>query len=725
MGFYLRKSISFGGVRFDFSKSGIGASVGVKGFRFGMGLRGNYVHMGRGGIYYRAVLGAKKGNVQRTQPARPEGERDKGDGLLFQEIESGDISFIIDSSSQEIVNEINAKCKKTPCWPLAILCAFIPSVGIPIAIIAAILINVLIDKRRKTTIIFYDIEEQAEQEIQQLYNAFEQLMNCSFVWHIASQAAVQDRKYHAGASTVVRRTKIKIEYKTPPYLKTNVKVPAIPVGKQILYCFPDRILIYEGKQVGGISYANLSIRQRGQRFIEDGIVPEDGTIVDHTWRYVNKSGGPDKRFKDNRKLPILIYSDISFQSDTGLNELIELSKQDVGVELIQQLDKYKASPWWNEELESSKGIQMPASQPQPILLPKQVSAEAAMPSIEVIPQIISSTPKDVIPAEIRIKDAIASSHGLYPHEVLVLDYSHSYYTEGNHYQSFWWYGYGVSNVDALLRSLLDRGFLQVGDLQSAIENENAVVLKEELKKYGSKVSGKKAELVHRLINEVSHDELSVRFTKRMYQLTELGKRALEEEAYVPYIHRHPFEGLDIWSLNRIMYTPPYMSFRDKILDYLYQRGTEHISAGNFGLYRNCRYSMSVLLQEEKRYMDALGMLAEVVFYDLSGLSNNYDPKYLDIYAESYFPYQESSATTAPGIIDAILQCQKELGIVEDELKSELLNHMRRLSAPLHLFTPEECVDIVLGEVCENTEALTKIYSKAKRRFKQKYPSLKC
>ena len=112
MGFYFRKSVSFGGVRFNFSKSGIGASVGVKGFRVGTGPHGNYVHMGRNGIYYRAALGAKKSKTQRMPDIRPENTRDESDGLLFQEIESGDISLIVDSSSQEIVDEINTKLKK-------------------------------------------------------------------------------------------------------------------------------------------------------------------------------------------------------------------------------------------------------------------------------------------------------------------------------------------------------------------------------------------------------------------------------------------------------------------------------------------------------------------------------------------------------------------------------------------------------------------------------------
>jgi len=56
MGFYIRKAISVGPFRFNLSKSGVGVSAGIKGLRGGTGPRGNYVHMGRGGLYHRKTL---------------------------------------------------------------------------------------------------------------------------------------------------------------------------------------------------------------------------------------------------------------------------------------------------------------------------------------------------------------------------------------------------------------------------------------------------------------------------------------------------------------------------------------------------------------------------------------------------------------------------------------------------------------------------------------------
>ncbi len=70
MGFYLRKSFRAGPIRFNLSKSGIGASVGVTGARLGVSSEGRaYVHGGRGGVYCRKSLGGGGGRAGGAQPA--------------------------------------------------------------------------------------------------------------------------------------------------------------------------------------------------------------------------------------------------------------------------------------------------------------------------------------------------------------------------------------------------------------------------------------------------------------------------------------------------------------------------------------------------------------------------------------------------------------------------------------------------------------------------------
>ncbi|MGL6406671.1 hypothetical protein ACSZM7_11330 [Aeromonas veronii] len=151
------------------------------------------------------------------------------------------------------------------------------------------------------------------------------MKGCNSAWHLEAQGQVIDNKYHAGASHLVRRNKIGLSVSNPPYVRTNIQTPSIPVGKQTLYFFPDKVLVFEKDCVGAVSYENLNIQIQEAKFIEDNGVPSDTTVIDHTWKYVNKKGGPDKRFKDNKQIPVVLYEEIHFSSDTGLNERIQLS----------------------------------------------------------------------------------------------------------------------------------------------------------------------------------------------------------------------------------------------------------------------------------------------------------------------------------------------------------------------------------------------------------------
>ena len=173
--------------------------------------------------------------------------------------------------------------------------------------------------------------------MQQFYDSFDEITKCKRKWYILSKNYNFDAKYNSGASSLVNRKDIIIANKVPKYIKTNVKIPCVPVGKQKLYFFPDKILIIEGKKVGALSYKNLGISVTNGNFIETEMKPWDGTVVEYTYKYVNKSGGPDRRFANNPRYPIMSYSYINFYGDNGFNECIMLSKQGVGNILKEQI----------------------------------------------------------------------------------------------------------------------------------------------------------------------------------------------------------------------------------------------------------------------------------------------------------------------------------------------------------------------------------------------------
>lgn len=354
MGFYIRKALKVGPLRFNLSRSGIGVSAGIKGLRLGTGPRGNYIHMGRGGLYFRQSLNSpNERRVEHPGARHPnplpqflsEGDLSGTVGPL-QEIESGTVDQMVGASSAELLREINEKRKRARLLPAAVVVTLSMLVmlllgavnsGSQLLIGLAVVVGVaggticwlasLKDELRKTTIIMYHLEPNVEAAYAKLHDAFAILTSCERIWHIEARADVRNTKYHAGAGSMLKRTMIKPSIGAPPLVKCNVEVPLLPVGKQTLAFMPDHLLVFEQSSVGAVDYSDLTPTYDESRFVEEESVPVDATVVDHTWRYVNKNGGPDRRFNNNREIPICLYDQIHLTSATGLHEVVQLSKR--------------------------------------------------------------------------------------------------------------------------------------------------------------------------------------------------------------------------------------------------------------------------------------------------------------------------------------------------------------------------------------------------------------
>jgi len=345
MPFYLRKSIKAGPFRFNFSKSGVGASVGVKGLRIGTGPRGHYVHAGRGGIYYRATIGrpGERPEVGTTPtPAAPRSLPDAvmENGVRMVEVDSGDVLAMRDESRADLVDEINAKRSTTSMALVlglslaglgAILTMIIGPTGAPLPLLGVLgwAIGRWLDSYRRTCVLFYDLDEDATAAFEDAVRTFDALAACGGRWHVAAGGAVQDLttwKRNAGATHIVRKQPTTLEYRLPRGVTSNVTPPALHVGRQVIHFMPDVALVDDGTRVGAVGYDDLTLRWQDSNFIEDGIVPRDAQVIGHTWKHPNKSGGPDRRFRDNRQIPICRYEAVHLTSRNGVNEIVEFSR---------------------------------------------------------------------------------------------------------------------------------------------------------------------------------------------------------------------------------------------------------------------------------------------------------------------------------------------------------------------------------------------------------------
>ncbi len=298
MPFYLRKSKKlFGPLRINFSKSGVGASVGVKGARVAIGPKGTRVNMGRNGVYYRKSL-STPASSKRSEPNVQAGTApipDKSGNV----IQTADIEELIDSSSEAVLADLNTTRGN---WLRRLLRLTRP---IPV---------------------HFELDPDALETFGGLQTAIQSLAQSKTVW-LEERLEKSDPKYHAGAGTLVTRRPIRVGRIAPPRIATNVEIFGIDTGVQQLLFFPDRLLVHQRGKYGAIAYAELKVAPGESQFRESGSVPTDAEVVGRSWQYVNKSGGPDKRFKNNRQIPVLRYGKVYLTSPTGLNISLEVSNR--------------------------------------------------------------------------------------------------------------------------------------------------------------------------------------------------------------------------------------------------------------------------------------------------------------------------------------------------------------------------------------------------------------
>ncbi len=334
MGFRFRKSINLGGgFRINISKSGIGYSFGGKGYRYtkkanggtritaslpGTGL--SYVHES-GNQKYNDAGSSSAGRTPSQTPEITENTYDT------REIKNASVKGMVSDGLEELLAAANQSLKYYTWCSVGFFASLILGCVFPLLWIvsAACLVYGLWLNKNATIDLEYTFEDGQASEVAERMSSLQEISKSKMLWYISQTSKIIDKKYAAGANNSIKRNPCKVSTKVPFPFKTNASAVCFKIGKETLAFLPDKLFVFQNGKIGALSYSDVTTEIHGQCFIEKEAIPKDAKIVDHTWQYVNKSGGPDRRFQNNKRIPVCLYGKLEVRSVSGLNTDIMFS----------------------------------------------------------------------------------------------------------------------------------------------------------------------------------------------------------------------------------------------------------------------------------------------------------------------------------------------------------------------------------------------------------------
>lgn len=174
-------------------------------------------------------------------------------------------------------------------------------------------------------------DEDALQAQRELEAAHTVLSRCSRIWDVTAEVAVDRVKARSVASKAVDRSLVQLSSITEGLVVGDQKGLRFQnTNGSDLDIFPGFMLMHarESSDYALVDLRELLLEFEAIRFIEDGPVPADTEIIGQAWERSNKDGSRDRRFNNNRQIPIVRYGELRFQTAAGVAEAYQASNSE-------------------------------------------------------------------------------------------------------------------------------------------------------------------------------------------------------------------------------------------------------------------------------------------------------------------------------------------------------------------------------------------------------------
>jgi hypothetical protein len=178
-----------------------------------------------------------------------------------------------------------------------------------------------------------------------LTDSFSALCRSERIWDVTSRTTNDQVSTRSAASSAITRTRVSFLLKGIDIIQSQHSALHLQnANGDDIYIYPAFVVLTKNNvEFALIDLMDLKLEFITQNFLEEEGVPADAEKIGETWAKVNKNGQPDKRFKDNYKIPITKYGQINFKTSKGLNESYSFSNHKHSQSFSEVFSEYQQS----------------------------------------------------------------------------------------------------------------------------------------------------------------------------------------------------------------------------------------------------------------------------------------------------------------------------------------------------------------------------------------------
>ncbi len=397
---FSRRVTLFPGVRLNFSRRGVSASIGPRGASVTVGPRGSAVNVGipGTGLSFRQQLGPTPSTHRPEDPA-PEAVAAPPPASLATPIESAPVAEVTSdglqalkdlilkvraereqlnrdvAQAQYVLKELERRLRRAKHWLWGIFIrkqipqreAAVAAKSVAVKEIQERLDGSYIDTE-------FALDDATRTAFERLTDAFVVAMGCERIWDITSTEAVDQYRTRSAASTSLDRRPVQFSIiEHDEILETSAKILRLQNANGAdLNVYPGFLLMQRGPNLALVDLRDITLEFTPSRFIETEVLPTDSSVVDQVWFKSNKDGSRDKRFAGNYQIPVAEYAKLHLASLSGLREEYLFSSVEKSRQFAERLSEYQAA--LRALGDKMPGSEAPASAPK---LPEASQASEA------------------------------------------------------------------------------------------------------------------------------------------------------------------------------------------------------------------------------------------------------------------------------------------------------------------------------------------------------------